>query len=119
VPKPKALVATSVVGYIVVVFKCAGCHADRVCLSILCFQSVRSRSFNLRNQSRTAKKMSPSAIISQADQTAPTNGHDNGAQVERSTPNPVYLTTEPKEDFDWKITLKGKVVAITGANRGR
>jgi hypothetical protein len=62
--------------------------------------------------------MSPSAIMPQSDQTAPTAGHTNGEQVEQSTPNPVYLTTEPKEDFDWRITLKGKVVAITGANRG-
>lgn len=62
--------------------------------------------------------MSPSAIVPQADQTAPPNGHVNGIQVEQSVPNPVYLTTEPKEDFDWKITLRGKVIAITGANRG-
>lgn len=62
--------------------------------------------------------MSPSAIVPQSDQTAPSNGHASAAQVEQSVENPVYLTTEPKEDFDWKITLKGKVVAITGANRG-
>jgi len=62
--------------------------------------------------------MSPSAITPQSDQTAPA-GQAANAQVEQSVPNPVYLTTEPKEDFDWKITLKGKVVAITGANRGR
>lgn len=63
-------------------------------------------------------EMSPSAITPQSDQTAPA-GQAANAQVEQSVPNPVYLTTEPKEDFDWKITLKGKVVAITGANRGR
>lgn len=62
--------------------------------------------------------MSPSAIAPQSDQTAPA-GQAASGQVEQSVPNPVYLTTEPKEDFDWKITLKGKVVAITGANRGR
>lgn len=54
----------------------------------------------------------------QSDQTAPANGHTDGTQVEQSVPNPVYLSTEPKEDFDWKITLRGKVIAITGANRG-
>ena len=54
----------------------------------------------------------------QSNDTPPTNGHANGAQVEQSIANPAYLTTEPKEDFDWKISLKGKVVAITGANRG-
>jgi hypothetical protein len=63
--------------------------------------------------------MSPSAIMPQADQKAPANGHENRAQAEKTTQNPVYLTTEPKEDFDWTITLRGKVVAITGANRGR
>ncbi|KAF1953124.1 hypothetical protein CC80DRAFT_551827 [Byssothecium circinans] len=26
--------------------------------------------------------------------------------------------TEPGPDHDWKITLLGKVIAITGANRG-
>jgi hypothetical protein len=62
--------------------------------------------------------MSPSAIAPQSEQTAPANDQANSGQVEQSVPNPVYLTTEPKEDFDWKITLKGKVVAITGANRG-
>jgi NAD(P)-dependent dehydrogenase (short-subunit alcohol dehydrogenase family) len=65
--------------------------------------------------------MSPSAIIPDASQTAPPAGWNstaNGAQVEQSVPNPVYLTTEPKEDFDWKVSLKGKVIAITGANRG-
>jgi hypothetical protein len=55
----------------------------------------------------------------QADQTTPTNGHENGTQAEKTAQNPVYLTTEPREDFDWKITLRGKVIAITGANRGR
>jgi NAD(P)-dependent dehydrogenase (short-subunit alcohol dehydrogenase family) len=65
--------------------------------------------------------MSPSAIIPDILQsTAPAARTENGntTQVQQSVPNPVYLTTEPKEDFDWKISLKGKVVAITGANRG-
>lgn len=29
-----------------------------------------------------------------------------------------YLNTQPGPDHDWKISLKGKVIAITGANRG-
>ena len=65
--------------------------------------------------------MSPSAINPDAAQSAAPvarNENGNGSQVQQSVPNPVYLTTEPKEDFDWKISLKGKVVAITGANRG-
>jgi NAD(P)-dependent dehydrogenase (short-subunit alcohol dehydrogenase family) len=64
--------------------------------------------------------MSPSAIDpSDSHAAAPTSrSNGNGTQVEQSVANPVYLSTEPKEDFDWKISLKGKVVAITGANRG-
>ncbi|KAL5113335.1 hypothetical protein ACEQ8H_008798 [Pleosporales sp. CAS-2024a] len=46
-------------------------------------------------------------------QTAPP-----ASQVAQSVPNPAYLSTEPADDFDWKVSLKGKVVAITGANRG-
>jgi NAD(P)-dependent dehydrogenase (short-subunit alcohol dehydrogenase family) len=54
--------------------------------------------------------MTPSAI---APQTAPSDHANN-------TPAgvPPYLSTQPGDDFDWKITLKNKVVAITGANRG-
>ncbi|KAF2825261.1 NAD(P)-binding protein [Ophiobolus disseminans] len=65
--------------------------------------------------------MSPSAINpdpSQSTVPAARAENGNGTQVHQSVPNPVYLTTEPKEDFDWRISLKGKVVAITGANRG-
>jgi NAD(P)-dependent dehydrogenase (short-subunit alcohol dehydrogenase family) len=64
--------------------------------------------------------MSPSAIDpSDSHAAAPTSrSNGNGTQVEQSVANPVYLSTEPKEDFDWKISLKGKVIAITGANRG-
>lgn len=62
--------------------------------------------------------MSPSAILPEAAQQAAPVQPSNGTQVEQSVPNPVYLSTQPSEDFDWKISLKGKVVAITGANRG-
>lgn len=64
--------------------------------------------------------MSAPVSTSQVAQSTPTNGHTkmNGAQVEQSVGNPVFLSTEPKADFDWKISLKGKVIAITGANRG-
>jgi NAD(P)-dependent dehydrogenase (short-subunit alcohol dehydrogenase family) len=56
--------------------------------------------------------MTPSAI---APQTAPSD-HANGDSVPAGVP--PYLSTQPGDDFDWKITLKNKVVAITGANRG-
>ncbi|KAL1801329.1 hypothetical protein ACET3X_001671 [Alternaria dauci] len=62
--------------------------------------------------------MSPSAIMPQSEQAAPANAHTNNGQVEQKTENPAYLSTEPNEDFDWKVSLKGKVIAITGANRG-
>ncbi|KAF1993465.1 NAD(P)-binding protein [Amniculicola lignicola CBS 123094] len=63
--------------------------------------------------------MSPAAIVPQSTQTAPTaNTGPNTAQVAQSHEAPVYLTTEPDASFDWKISLKNKVVAITGANRG-
>ena len=29
-----------------------------------------------------------------------------------------YLSTEPSADQSWTITLKNKIIAITGANRG-
>lgn len=65
--------------------------------------------------------MSPSAILPLVEQAAPAIGYSHGKgdpRAEQSVADPAHLTTEPKEDFDWKITLKGKVVAITGANRG-
>ena len=35
-----------------------------------------------------------------------------------SEPSPAFLDTQPGPDHDWRITLKDKVIAITGANRG-
>jgi NAD(P)-dependent dehydrogenase (short-subunit alcohol dehydrogenase family) len=55
-----------------------------------------------------------------SEQNAPTNGHTNGnsSRVAQSVSKPEFLSTEPAADFDWKVSLKGKVIAITGANRG-
>jgi hypothetical protein len=50
-----------------------------------------------------------------APTTAPTNGH---AQDSELGDTPAFLSTEPGPDHDWRITLRGKVIAITGANRG-
>ncbi|ORY10939.1 hypothetical protein BCR34DRAFT_484842 [Clohesyomyces aquaticus] len=61
--------------------------------------------------------MSPSAITPQPS-VAETTASNGSAQVSQSHPNPVYLSTEPGPDHDWKITLRNKVIAITGANRG-
>ncbi|KAL3431162.1 hypothetical protein BDV09DRAFT_154173 [Aspergillus tetrazonus] len=38
------------------------------------------------------------------------NGTNNGT--------PAFLSTQPGPDHDWRITLKDKVIVITGANRG-
>lgn len=35
-----------------------------------------------------------------------------------SSAAPAFLDTQPGSDFNWKISLKDKVIAITGANRG-
>ena len=40
------------------------------------------------------------------------SGHTNGDAL------PTKLTTQPPADMSWQITLKDKVIAITGANRG-
>lgn len=41
------------------------------------------------------------------------NGHE--IMAEEAMPN---LTTLPPPNADWQISLKDKVIAITGANRG-
>lgn len=38
-----------------------------------------------------------------------------GCNMDAATPN---LTTQPPANMNWQITLKDKVIAITGANRG-
>ena len=48
------------------------------------------------------------------DQDDVANGHVN-MEADASMPR---LTTQPPADMDWRITLKDKVIAITGANRG-
>jgi len=42
------------------------------------------------------------------------NGQANGTSVQDA---PV-ISTLPAADFNWKITLENKIIAITGANRG-
>ncbi|KAK5112806.1 hypothetical protein LTR85_011140 [Meristemomyces frigidus] len=46
-----------------------------------------------------------------------TNGTNGHAVMEGETPMPK-LNTLPPPDMNWAITLKDKVIAITGANRG-
>ncbi|KAJ4333240.1 hypothetical protein N0V95_009474 [Ascochyta clinopodiicola] len=63
--------------------------------------------------------MSPSAISAEAAPLS-ANGQTNGnaPEIVEQTGIPPYLSTMPSEEFDWKVSLKNKVVAITGANRG-
>jgi NAD(P)-dependent dehydrogenase (short-subunit alcohol dehydrogenase family) len=62
--------------------------------------------------------MSPSAIVSEAA-SVPTNGHSNAKpEIIEQTGIPPYVSTMPDESFDWKVSLKNKVIAVTGANRG-
>jgi NAD(P)-dependent dehydrogenase (short-subunit alcohol dehydrogenase family) len=49
-----------------------------------------------------------------------TSHSSNGASppLPMATEEMPYLSTQPRANNDWRITLEGKVVAITGANRG-
>ncbi|OGM46874.1 short-chain dehydrogenase [Aspergillus bombycis] len=46
------------------------------------------------------------------------NGSVGTPAQETSDVSPTFLDTQPGPDHDWRITLKDKVIAITGANRG-
>jgi NAD(P)-dependent dehydrogenase (short-subunit alcohol dehydrogenase family) len=63
-----------------------------------------------------------STIDDVASHTTATNGTINGTNGSRSATQAGHdaevLSTQPSSDFDWKISLKNKVIAITGANRG-
>jgi hypothetical protein len=59
--------------------------------------------------------------------TMPSNEVSNGFHAQQPANGPAppvlegevpYLSTEPSPDQSWAITLKDKVIAITGANRG-
>ena len=56
--------------------------------------------------------MSQSIPLANGDAT---NGHAEHIEEEEQLPN---LTTLPPPDANFQISLKDKVVAITGANRG-
>ncbi|TDZ16510.1 2-dehydro-3-deoxy-D-gluconate 5-dehydrogenase [Colletotrichum orbiculare MAFF 240422] len=63
--------------------------------------------------------MSPSATADNGNGAAPPAAAP-AASSSSSSPstNPEFLNTQPGPDHDWKISLRGKVIAITGANRG-
>ncbi|CAI0647414.1 unnamed protein product [Colletotrichum noveboracense] len=61
--------------------------------------------------------MSPSATSdSQANNGAASTTLPAAAPPSSTTPE--FLNTQPGPDHDWKVSLRNKVVAITGANRG-
>ncbi|KAH6693536.1 dehydrogenase [Plectosphaerella plurivora] len=60
--------------------------------------------------------MSPSAV-SDAISAPSANGNGPVPTSEVQTGSD-YLNTQPGPDHDWKVSLKNKVIAITGANRG-
>lgn len=47
--------------------------------------------------------------------TPATSGNGNATASKTS---PAFLDTTPGPDHDWKVSLKGKVIGITGGNRG-
>lgn len=55
----------------------------------------------------------------QAQSLTESNGgsHTNGTSAMAESPMP-NLSTQPAADFNWTLSLKDKVIAITGANRG-
>jgi len=58
--------------------------------------------------------MPPSAT---EDVTTSINSEPHSTHLS-SSPLPTPVSTMPGSDFDWKISLSNKVIAITGANRG-
>ncbi|KAM5352998.1 hypothetical protein ACJ41O_005720 [Fusarium nematophilum] len=64
--------------------------------------------------------MSPSATDTST--TRPSNGNGIGASSQAArvaeASSSEFLNTQPGPGHDWKVTLKDKVIAITGANRG-
>ncbi|KAH7374555.1 dehydrogenase [Plectosphaerella cucumerina] len=60
--------------------------------------------------------MSPSAV-SDIVSAPPANGNGPIPTTEAQNGS-EYLNTQPGPDHDWKVSLKNKVIAITGANRG-
>ncbi|KAL3420588.1 putative short-chain dehydrogenase [Phlyctema vagabunda] len=53
-------------------------------------------------------------------ETGPSSSSYAGPNSTTTTPEKpaTYISTIPSADFDWKVSLSSKVLAITGANRG-
>ncbi|TDZ36732.1 NADP-dependent mannitol dehydrogenase [Colletotrichum spinosum] len=62
--------------------------------------------------------MSPSATADNGNGAAPPAAAPAASSSSAPSTNPEFLNTQPGPDHDWKISLRGKVIAITGANRG-
>ena len=61
--------------------------------------------------------MPPIATSDEVPAQAPAlNGARENVAVQQE--DPLYLSTQPGPDHHWRVSLDGKVIAITGANRG-
>lgn len=60
--------------------------------------------------------MSPGAVDTSS--AVPPNGNPITTSDAAAATSSTFLNTQPGPDHDWRITLKDKVIAITGANRG-
>lgn len=49
---------------------------------------------------------------------APNSSRGTSSHLTMDDEGMPYLSTQPSENNDWRVTLEGRVVAITGANRG-
>lgn len=70
--------------------------------------------FSVNSQSGSTNGV---ALLPPLGQTIGIPFKSNGMATEDSQPT-TFKSTQPDADFNWKITLRGKVIAITGANRG-
>lgn len=70
-------------------------------------QSTLQTYFNLAT-------MAPSASISTNSNNATSDNSLHDVVAGEGTPMPTFLSTQPPPNQSWQITLKDKVIAITG-----
>lgn len=81
--------------------------------------SFATRSDDSQNLPQYLDRMPPIATADLESLDSAVQPSTNGSvSVQQPKPTSEILSTQPSGDFDWKISLKGRVIAITGANRG-